>query len=66
MNPSDAVNELLQRGWREQAIADKVGVLQPAINKIKRGRMPRYDTGHALVTLAKSRKNPPRKAAAKE
>lgn len=66
MNPDQAVNQLLERGWKEQAIADAVGVHQPAINKIKRGRMPRYDTGHALVTLAKSRKNPPRKAAAKE
>jgi transcriptional regulator with XRE-family HTH domain len=52
MNPTEAVNHLVQAGWTEAEIARKAGIQQPAVNKIKHGRMPLYDTGFALVKLA--------------
>lgn len=56
MSPKEAVEILLARGWTEAAIAEVVGVSQPTINRIKSGARPAWDTGVAIVALAKSRR----------
>jgi transcriptional regulator with XRE-family HTH domain len=56
MSPQEAVETLIARGWTEAAIADAVGVTQPTINRIKGGAVPAYDTGLAIVNLAKSKR----------
>lgn len=54
MNPSDAIAALVAGGMTEQAIAVALNVNQTTINRIRRRVVtPSYETGTALVALAK-------------
>jgi transcriptional regulator with XRE-family HTH domain len=64
MTPQYAVETLVARGWTEQAIAEAVGCTQPTINRIKGGMIPAWDTGNAIVDLAKRFKAQRRRVAA--
>lgn len=55
MNPSDAIASLVAGGMTEQAIAAELNVNQTTINRIRRQIVtPSYETGKALVDLAKA------------
>jgi DNA-binding XRE family transcriptional regulator len=56
MTPQFAVLSLLARGWRQEDIADAVGVTQPTIHRIKGGVMPAWDTGMKLIEVCKLEK----------
>lgn len=60
MNPKDAISALQKSGWTETMIANAVGTSQPTINRIKRGAMPGYDIGAAIVALARQEAGPRR------
>ena len=53
MTPQYAVETLIGRGWTEASIAEAVGVSQPTIHRIKTGVVPYWDTGAAVISLAK-------------
>jgi transcriptional regulator with XRE-family HTH domain len=63
MTPKYAIETLIARGWTEAAIAESVGVSQPTINRIKGGVIPAWDTGLALIDLAKRERAKKRSAA---
>ena len=52
MTPSEAISTLIAAGWTEAQIGAEVTVRQSTINKIKRGVVPNWETGDALVALA--------------
>lgn len=55
MNPSEAIAELIARGYTERRIGDKIGVNQSTINRIRRGEThPAWSIGNDLIDLAKS------------
>lgn len=55
MTPSEAISILLARGMTELAIGQAVGARQSTINRIKNRQMiPNWDTGKALIDLAKA------------
>jgi len=64
MTPKYAVETLIARGWTEAAIAEAIGVSQPTVHRVKNGIIPAWDTGSALVELAKNEKAKRRRAAA--
>lgn len=54
MNPSDAIETLMAGGMTERSIAAELNVNQATINRIRRQVVqPTYETGAALVALAK-------------
>jgi len=54
MNPTHAIEQLRAARLTEKAIALRVGVTQPTINRIRHGVMqPSWETGEALIRLAK-------------
>lgn len=60
MTPQDAIHALSalrdssgKTLWSQDKIARQVNVTQGAIHKIGKGVSPRYETGHALIELAK-------------
>lgn len=56
MNPSEAIEHLIALGWTEKSIGSEVGANQSTINRIRNGQVPNWETGAALVALAKSKK----------
>ena len=52
MTPSEAISTLIAAGWTEAQIGAEVTVRQCTINKIKRGVVPNWETGDALIDLA--------------
>lgn len=53
MRPSEAIEHLILAGLSETAIGSEVGANQSTINRIRRGKSPRFELGSALVALAK-------------
>lgn len=51
MNPSQAIQALLNAKWTQYRIAEKVGTTQANISKILGGRKPNYGLGLELVKL---------------
>ncbi len=59
MTPTEAVEILKNLHWTEAKIAAAVGTSQPNVNRIKKGKTPRYLLGDALVRLATRELAPP-------
>ena len=54
MTPTEAVHALLQLpDWNERRIASEVHSCQSTINRIRRGRLHRYEVGRDVISLAK-------------
>lgn len=53
MNPQAAVRALIAARWSETKIADRVGVSQSTVNRVKAGKPAKYEVGARLIDLAR-------------
>lgn len=53
MNPQAAIRALVAAHWSETKIADRVGVSQSTVNRVKAGKPAKYELGAALIDLAR-------------
>lgn len=65
MTPQRAIQVLVAADWTETKIASAVGTKQPTINRIKSGKQEScsYELGAALISLAESVGQPPKRRA---
>jgi IS30 family transposase len=56
MHPAEAIAKLIESGLTEGAIGKLVGVNQSTINRIRRGQVPTWTVGKALIDAASGQK----------
>ena len=54
MTPTQAVHFLLDRQMSEQDIANRAGLSQKTVNRIRHGRRCLHENGEAIVALAQA------------
>lgn len=64
MNLQEVLRTLIESGLSETEIAQRIGVSQPTVNRIKNGADPAYRTGKRLERLYRAvRRRHPRRSA---
>ena len=54
MNLQMMISALIERGWSQHSIAEKIGTTQPTIHRAAKGADVRYETGKSIERLFES------------